>query len=191
LKHLGRDDDEEKRRSYLDVPLKDAIPLPEYHSPHVRPLDEHTRYGERSPLLDQALDRYKRLEDKYELPYGKKPVRDEEYERPYYMRSWHKDNSGENFHRPLDYHRDRIYDQERIDRIEQPLKDFDNDIDRIPVRHHKVNNDLDSETRREGIHPETELEKGKMSKDIDEVSKINKHLDNVDDSKNNLKDSLK
>ena len=52
LKHLGREDEEERRRDYLDTPLKDPIPLPEYRSPHVSPLDDHTRYGERSPLLD-------------------------------------------------------------------------------------------------------------------------------------------
>ena len=71
------------------------------------------------------------------------------------------------------------------------MRDFDNDIDRIPVKHPKVNSDLESESKREGIHPESDLEKGKMSKDIDEVSKVNKHLDNVKDSREGLKDSIK
>lgn len=95
-------------KNYMDLPLRDAIPLPEdtYRTPEVRPLSNPHRYGA-TDILDNALDRYRSLCDRYNLPYGRpRPIRQQdEYERPYYTRNWHSDHIGESFHRPIDRHR--------------------------------------------------------------------------------------
>lgn len=91
---------------YRDLPLRDPIPLPEERNAEARPLDRSTRFGD---ILDSHV---KNLEDRYNLPYGRpRPIdRRDDYERPYYMKNWHADHTGEPFHRPIDRHRDRIFE---------------------------------------------------------------------------------